>query len=78
MNGEMSKRLKKTLLTRTEDVLLLIRSEYGSKTESTETPTGVWRDFKRLYKAGKVPANLIVKWKGEVNGNNIEFKHRWV
>ena len=61
MNGQMTKRLRKTLLERTEDVLLLIRSEYGSKTENTENPQGVWRDFKNLYKAGKVPAKLIVK-----------------
>jgi hypothetical protein len=61
MNGKMTKRLRKTLLQNTEAVLLLIRDEYGSKTESTETPTGVWRDFKRLYKAGKVPKNIIVK-----------------
>lgn len=59
----MTKRLRKTLLKRTEAILLLIRDEYGSKTEQTETPSGVWRDVKRLYKAGKIPANLIVKLK---------------
>jgi len=61
MNGKMAKRLRKTLLTRTEAVLLLIRDEMGQKTEQTESPAGVWRDLKKLYKAGKVPANLIVK-----------------
>jgi len=65
MNGEMSKRLRKTLMTKTEEVLLLIRSKCGSKTEKTTTPQGVWREFKRLYHAGEVPANLIVKLKKE-------------
>lgn len=61
MNGSQTKRLRKTLLTKTEEVLLLIRDEYGVKTEKTKHPQTVWRYFKKMYKAGKVPASLIVK-----------------
>lgn len=59
MNQKQTKRLRKALLTKTAEVLTLIRNEYGSQTEKTETPQAVWRQFKELYKNGRVPAKLL-------------------
>lgn len=59
MNSKQAKRLRKILLTKTSAVLALVRSEYGSKTEQIETPQGVWRNFKKLYKEGKVPESML-------------------
>jgi len=59
MNQRKTKQLRKALLQKTTEVLTLIRNEYGSKTEQTETPQAVWRQFKEMYKAGKVPVKLL-------------------
>jgi hypothetical protein len=61
MNQRITKRLRRTLLQRTADVLFLVRQEYGENTVNLESPLGIWRLFKDLYKKGRVPNNLIVK-----------------
>ena len=59
MNGRKSKQLRKTMLNKTPEVLVLIRSEVGEKTKEMH-PTAIWRTFKRLYKQGKVSEDLLV------------------
>lgn len=53
MRGTKIKKLKKKLLTNTEEILLLIRNEYGSLTEQM-TAKQVLRIAKRMYKQGKI------------------------
>lgn len=64
MNQRKTKQLRKTMLKKTAEVLTLIRSEFGQKTEQIERPQQVWRNFKTLYKMGKVPKSLLIV-KGE-------------
>jgi hypothetical protein len=61
MNQKTAKRLRKTLLKNTPEVLMLLREEFGEKTEEVENPQTVWRSFKKLYKQGKVPQEMIMK-----------------
>lgn len=65
MNQRMTKRLRKTLLKNTPKVLILLQSHYGNQTKKVETPQAVWRQFKKIYKMGKVPANMIMKLEKE-------------
>lgn len=60
MREVMAKRLRKTLLKKTPEVLMLLRDEFGDKTSEIERPQQVWRKFKHLYKQGKVPSNMIL------------------
>lgn len=60
MNQQMAKRLRKTLLHKTDEILLLLRQEFGEMTKEM-TETSVYRNFKKLYKQGKVPPSLIEK-----------------
>ena len=64
MNQRKTKQLRKTLLKKPAKVLGLLRQEFGKKTEKIETPQQVWRNFKDLYKMGKVPQSLLIV-KGE-------------
>lgn len=59
MNAKQAKKLRKVLLNKTPEVLMLINKHYESKTKEIQTPQAVWRLFKELYKNGKVPANLL-------------------
>ena len=60
MREVMAKRLRKTLLKKTPEVLMLLRDEFGNKTNEIERPQQLWRKFKQLYKQGKVPSNMIL------------------
>jgi hypothetical protein len=60
MRQKRIKQLRKVLLKKTSDVLLLIRDVYGENTKNIENPQGVWKLFKKLYKEGKVPASLLI------------------
>lgn len=66
MNQKMARRLKKTLLEKTPEVLMLLRKEFGERTDDIDSPNRVWRNFKKLYKQGKVPKEMI--WKYEKKG----------
>lgn len=67
MNGQMTRRLRKTLLEKPEECLFLMRMHFGPKTEEME-PTSLWTNFKRLYSLGKIPQKFIVKSrKGSLN-----------
>jgi hypothetical protein len=61
MNGKKTKQLKKTFLTKTNEVLVLIRDEYGDVTKKIESPENVWKLFKKMYKNGKIPNEFLVK-----------------
>lgn len=62
MSQKTIRRLKKTLLQKTPEVLMLLRKEYGERTSEMETPERIWRNFKKLYKQGKVPKEMIWKY----------------
>lgn len=59
MNQSKSKQLRKILLKKTSAVLLLVREHYGENTGTIESPQGLWRRFKILYKKGKVPNSIF-------------------
>jgi len=59
MNRHKTKQLKRTLLIKTPDVLLVIKNEI--KDTSKMTAQSVWRTFKRLYKNGKISKKLLIK-----------------
>jgi len=58
MNQRKAKQLRKILLKKTSAVLLLVREHYGENTGHVESPQGLWRMFKKLYKDGKVPNSI--------------------
>ncbi len=58
MNGRKSKQLKKILLKNTPEVLAIVRNEYGEQTMQM-TPESLWKNFKRMYKNGKLPKSLF-------------------
>jgi uncharacterized protein YjfI (DUF2170 family) len=60
MRGKKAKQLRKTLLRKTEEVLLLVRNEYGDLTMQM-TPQSLSKAFKRMYKKGLVPNKMLVK-----------------
>lgn len=51
MNQKKAKRLRKYILTHMEEVLLLLRNEYGSLTEEMSARS-VYQNVKRLYYRG--------------------------
>ena len=61
MNQRMAKRLRKTLLNKTPEVLMMIHENFGDKTKEIESPQSVWKQFKKLYKMGMVPPSFIMK-----------------
>lgn len=69
MRGKKAKQLRKTLLNKTAETLLLLRNEVGESTKNM-TETAIWKCFKRLYKNNKVPQSFLIKnqktKKGEV------------
>lgn len=65
MNQRMTKRLRKSLLKNTQDIMFVLVSAYGDRSNKIEGPSGVWRSVKRLYKEGKMPKNLILKRKDD-------------
>ena len=60
MRQKRIKQLRKVLLQKTSDVLLLIREEYGEDTKKVESSQAVWKLFKKLYQEGKVPTSLLI------------------
>jgi hypothetical protein len=60
MNQKKSKLLKTILLKKTSEVLLLIREYYGEGTKNIESPQALYKLFKKLYKEGKIPSNLLI------------------
>jgi hypothetical protein len=60
MNGRKSKQLKKTLLKKTAEIMLLVRDEYGDQTMQMSSDS-LWKNFKRMYQNGKIPESLLVK-----------------
>lgn len=57
MNRGKTKQLKKALLTKTPEVLLLVKNNV--KDTKDMTAEALWRTFKRLYKNDKVPKSLL-------------------
>lgn len=53
MNGKIVKRLRKKLLTNTEEMLIIIRNEYKDMTQNMN-PRRVYQAAKKLYKKGKI------------------------
>ena len=53
MNGKTSKRLRKKLSRDTEEILIIIRNNYGERTEKMG-PRQIYQHTKRLYKQGKI------------------------
>jgi len=53
MRQKKVKQLRHYLISNTQEVLLAIRNEFGSKTEQMG-PRQVYQNAKRLYKAGKL------------------------
>lgn len=64
MNQKQVKNLRRTFEVKKHEVLLKIREHYGTKTENIETIGALWRNFKRMYKEGKIEENFIIR-KGE-------------
>lgn len=52
MNQTAVKKIRKTINEKTTEVLLLIRKEYGKKTEDMN-PRQVYKKCKKLYREGK-------------------------
>jgi len=52
MNKRAARKIRKTIIEKTPEVLILIRKEYGEKTESMG-PRQIYQACKRLYYAGK-------------------------
>jgi len=65
MNQRITKRLRKTLLEKAPEVMMLIHSHFGEKTKQIESPQAVWKNFKKLYKMGLVPKTMIIKTQKE-------------
>jgi hypothetical protein len=53
MNGQTVKRLRKKILTDTEEVLIIIRNEYRDMTQEMN-PRRIYQAAKKLYKKGKI------------------------
>lgn len=53
MNQKKVRALRKYILNNIEEVLILIRNEFGSKTEDMDARR-VYQNAKRLYKQGKL------------------------
>jgi hypothetical protein len=64
MRQKRVKQLRRILLKKPNEVLVMIREEYGQMTQQIETPQALWRTFKKMYKNGKIPQNFLIE-KGE-------------
>jgi len=56
MSGSTVKKLKKYLKKNTTEVLVIIRNEFGERTENMGTRQ-IYQNTKRLYNAGKIKLN---------------------
>ena len=61
MRGSKATKLRKVLLKKLPEILLILRNELGEKTEEM-TARQIYQHTKRLYKEGKLKALM----KGEV------------
>jgi len=67
MRGKKAKELKRTFRDKTNEVLILIRNEYGEATKYM-TESIMFNRFRQMYKRGKIRHDLLVrknKRKGE-------------
>lgn len=53
MNQKKVKKLRKYIIENTEDVLILVRNEFGEKTENMDA-RNFYQNCKKLYYNGKI------------------------
>ena len=56
MNQKKAKQLRKYIINNIEDILMIIRNEYGSLTENMNE-NQIYRACKKLYYQGKLKLN---------------------